>query len=292
MRHGWTLHEMLISMCVLSGVLALAAHMATEQLRFFRGVGDVAGLRGQVGQASAIVASVLWSVSPGAGDIAVAQDSALEIRMVTGTAVVCGSEPGRLTIPAPVAARGNALSAFVETPEAGDRVWTLFDDSLGTSWLALTASASATTGGSCPFFPQVAATWTLPLQEPVTAPVGAPLRFTRPFRLSLYRGSDGRWYLGARDWNGESGQFNTIQPVAGPLSGYSENRSSTGLLFVYRDAAGAVLSSPVETSRIASVTVISRAASGRPVRMRGMGSASSAVLVDSTVVTVALRNSR
>ncbi len=283
---------MLISMCVLSGVIALAAHMATEQLRFFRGVGDAAGVRGQVGQASAIVASVLWSVSPRAGDIVVAQDSALEIRMVTGTAVVCASDPGRLTIPAPVTARGNALSAFVETPEAGDRVWMLFDDSLGTSWLAFRVAGSATAGGSCPTFPQVAATWTLSLQEPVVAPLGAPLRFARPFRLSLYRGSDNRWYLGARDWNGESGQFNTIQPVAGPLSAYSANRTSTGLFLVYRDAAGAELSSPVETSRICSVSVISRAVSLRPVRVRGTGSASPAVFEDSTVVTVALRNSR
>jgi len=278
-------------MSVMSGVIALAAHMATEQLRFFRGVGDVTALRGQVGQASAIVASVLSGVSSTAGDIVIAQDSAIEVRMATGAAVVCASDPGRLTIPAPTTARGNVLSAFVETPEVGDRVWVMFADSLGISWLSLRANSSAVSGGSCPTFPSVAAKWTFTLREPLTVPVGAPIRFTRPLRLSLYRASDSRWYLGAKDWNGGSEQFNTIQPVAGPLTPYSADPFRTGLSLMYRDEHGEELTPPVETTRIASVTIVARAASARPVRVRGLGNATT-TFEDSIVVVLAIRNAR
>ena len=61
-RRGWTLHEMLISLGVMSGVMAIAAHAATSQLRFFKDAGELATLRGQIGHASTIAATMLWSV--------------------------------------------------------------------------------------------------------------------------------------------------------------------------------------------------------------------------------------
>ena len=47
--------------------------------------------------------------------------------------------------------------------------------------------------------------------------IGAPVRFTRPVRYSLYRAADGDWYLGEREWNPTTVRFNTIQPVSGPF---------------------------------------------------------------------------
>lgn len=291
-RPGWTLHEMLVSLGVTSIVVALVAHTATGQLRFFRGIGEVVALRGQVGHASAVAASVLWGVSSVGGDIVVAQDSAVEVHMSIGSAVTCASAPGRVTIPAATAVTGNALSAFVESPDGGDRIIALFEDSLGATWLTLRVVAPPASGDGCPAFPSVSATWMLALQEQVVVPPGAALRFTRPFRLSLYRASDSRWYLGAKSWNGSTQSFNTIQPVAGPLRPYDSDPAKTGFLLTYRDENGAVLPHPVEAARIASVTIVSRGQSTRPVRVGGMASTSTDKYQDSSAVTIALRNSR
>lgn len=283
---------MLISLSVFSGVIAIAAHMASAQLRFFRGLSDIVELRGQVGHASAIVASIVWSASPGAGDIVVAQDTVLEVRMTTGAAVVCASAPGRIVIPAATQHRGNVLAGYTESPEAGDRVAALFSDSLGSTWLGLRASSSPASGGDCATFPAVTATWTLMLAEPIMLPVGTPLRFLRPLRLSLYRASDGRWYLGARDWNGGSDQFNTIQPVAGPLRPPSADAARSGLRFVYRNGSGEALPAPADAGAIASVSVISRAESARLVRVPGVNGSAASLYIDSSVVVVALRNAQ
>lgn len=276
-RRGWTLHEMLISLGVMSGVMAIAAHAATSQLRFFTSAGELAALRGQIGQASAVAATMLWGVSPIGGDILIAQDSAIEVRIPVGTSFACGGIPGRVTMAAGTA-RGMTLGSFTETPDVGDRIAVLFEDSLGTTWLTMNVAARPEVGAGCAYFPGVSETRSAILQEQITVPAGAPMRFSRLVRLSLYRGSDNRWYLGSRDWNGTSQRFNTIQPVAGPLRPYSQDPRLTGLAFVYRDSAGFQLASPVEPKRVASITIVSRATSAR--------------FEDSTAVSVALRNAR
>jgi prepilin-type N-terminal cleavage/methylation domain-containing protein len=291
-RRGWTLHEMIISLTIMGIVVALAAHAASGQLRFFRGIGEVVALRGQLGHASAIVANVLWGASPRGGDIAIAQDSAIEMHTTIGSAVTCAGTPGRLTIPAGAAAPGNALAAFVASPNEGDRVLAFFEDTLGATWLALHVASAPTSGGGCVQFPSVSATWTIELREPLTVPAGTALRFLRPLRLSLYRASDNRWYLGAKDWNGAAQRFNSIQPLAGPLEPYSADASKTGLHFGYRDNYGAVLWDPVSVERIASVTIVARGASARAVRVSGLKSGPAETYSDSTAVTIGLRNAR
>jgi hypothetical protein len=289
-RPGYTLHETLISLCVLGVVLGLVAHAATGQLRFFRGVGEIVAVRGQVGHASAVAARVLWGVSSPGGDIVIAQDSAIQLEMTLGTAVNCDSVLGRVTIP--TSTMGNTLAAFFERPDVGDRVIALFSDSLGSTWLTLHVASPPVAGAGCAAFPNIGSAATVELREHVAVPAGAVLRFTRPLRLSLYRAADDRWYLGAKDWNGEADRFNAVQPVAGPLRPYSSDPSQTGLLFSYRDDGGAILEDPVETARIASVTIVSRAQSTRPVRVSGLKSASKDRHEDLTAVTVALRNAR
>ncbi|MGH7695898.1 MAG: hypothetical protein ACRENH_13005, partial [Gemmatimonadaceae bacterium] len=147
-------------------------------------------------------------------------------------------------------------------------------------------------GPACATLGGTDATWLLTLREPIAIPEGAPLRFTRTARFSLYKASDGRWYLGARDWNGDAERFNSIQPVAGPLQAYSANPSESGLLFVYRDASGTQLPRPADGARIASITVTSRAVSDAPVRVRGLASAANGRYADSSSITVALRNAQ
>ncbi len=277
-RKGWTLHEMIISLVVLGGVLALAAHVASGHLRLFREIGEAAALRRQVGQASAVAVAILSHASAAGGDIALALDSAIEIHSPIGTALTCGADAGRVVIPASDARAGNTLAAFAEPPRPGDGLYAFFDDSVGATWLAFHVAAGISPAAGCAHFPGVASVWTLELREQVVIPAGAPLRFTRPIRLSIYRGGDSKWYLGARDWNGADGRFNIVQPVAGPLRPYHTDPDSTGLLFIYRDAAGATLEAPFDPARIASITITARAAASR--------------FDDSGTLTVALRNAQ
>jgi hypothetical protein len=276
MKHGgWTLHEMLISLTILGCVMGFSAHAARSQLRFFQGTAELSALRTQANHASAIPARALWAVSSTAGDLTIAQDTALEFHMPIGSSFACESAPGRIAI-ASATERGNTLASFSETPGPGDRLAALFADSASGTWLTLHIADAPQGAGVCASFPAFQETTTVILVEPIVVPIGAPLRFTRPVRFSLYRGSDGRWFLGMRDWSAESQRLNAIQPVAGPLRSYSAYPGQTGLRFVYRDASGAELQEPVDPGRVASVTILSRSASAR--------------FEDSSAVTVALRN--
>ena len=150
------------------------------------------------------------------------------------------------------------MTAFVRSPAAGDRLSALFSDSLGATWMHLQVASAPVTEGPCPSNPMIDATWSITTVEPMALPIGTALRFTRPFRLSIYRSSDDKWYLGARDWNGGGQHFNAIQPVAGPLLRHEDGVGS-GLRFMYSDAQGQTPSQPPAVDRIASVTVVARA---------------------------------
>src|SRR6202022_2394268 len=80
-------------------------------------------------------------------------------------------------------------------------------------------------------------TLTAPLGSDVKP--GAAVRFVRRARYSLYRASDGDWYLGYRRCNaiGPPG-CGVVQPVSGPYRGHSRDSRLRGLLFEYFAPAG------------------------------------------------------
>ena len=289
-RAGWTLPEMLISLVITGGIFALAAHHAVSQLRSFDGVAAVASMRGQLDHASEIAARALWAVSPAAGDITIALDSAIEFQAAIGTAVACASTPAQFVIPV-VAARANTLAAFWELPGAGDRALVFFDDSTGSTWLTLHVAATPIRGPACPIFGVLDPGWLVTLREPVTVPVGAVVRFTRLARYSLYRSSDARWYLGARDWNESVARFNAIQPVAGPLRAYSPDAERSGLVFQYHGRDAQELPAAPLSAEVASIHITSRGESERTVRIAGRSTYGRTV-TDSSGAYVALRNAQ
>lgn len=276
MKGGWTLHEMLISLCVMSGVFGLVAYQATTQRRLYSGIQQATVARENRAQAHAIVEQVLWSVAPQAGDVAVAQDSALQFQAEIAASVVCASAPGSVTVVAPSTGRGSVLAGASDTPGAGDQLVALFHDSTGTTWLTFRVAAPPV-DAACARFP-VERGWTLALVEQVALPEGAAVRIKRPLRLSVYKASDARWYLGAKEWNGAASRFNSIQPVSGPYAPHATDPWRSGLAFIYRDRTGAVLPAPIDAARIASVSIVVRA--------------SGPLVADSGAVTVALRNFR
>jgi prepilin-type N-terminal cleavage/methylation domain-containing protein len=271
-RVGWTLPELLVSLAILGAILGIASHFAVSQLRFYRASTDTAERRGILEQIGAIVGAVVSGVAVQAGDIILAQDTALEVLTPIGGAVACSSLPGAVVVPAATADRGNIFGAYIAQPTTGDRAEALVEDSSGLQLIQLHIVGSATGPDGCFSFGN--ATWTLTTAESITIPLGSPLRFTRPIRLSFYKSSDAKWYLGAKDWNGSTAQFNGIQPVTGPLSPFSHDPRKTGLQFSYRDSNGADLMYPFDVREIAALIVLARAGP------------------DSSVSVVALRNPR
>lgn len=283
MRPGWTLHEMIVSLVVAGAIVALAASAAIGQLRFFRGVGEVSGLRVQLTQGATIASNVLRDVGTRA-DIHAALDSAIEVSATIGSAVTCAADTGRIRVTRP-AASGQTLASFMEEPRPGDVVHAFLADS-SAGWIRLTVSA-APVATPCARFPESTG-WMVALAEPFVLSAGAPVRFTRRTRLSHYRASDGRWYLGLRDWNASLGRFNAIQPVAGPFAPYGPSTSS-GVRFDYRDESGAPLDVPLDPGRVALVTMTFRGETVRPARVPGMPTTSAPSYADSTSLSVAIR---
>ena len=114
------------------------------------------------------------------------------------------------------------------------------------------------------------------------APPASVVRVTRPWRYTLYRASDGEWYLGAKEWNPTAAKFNTIQPVAGTLL----PASASGLRFRYLDSLAASLPGvPPDPSRIAAIEVAFRVDSAIPGRY-----VHAATIRGRASVVIALRN--
>ncbi|HXQ76588.1 MAG TPA: hypothetical protein VN797_00185, partial [Gemmatimonadaceae bacterium] len=113
------------------------------------------------------------------------------------------------------------------------------------------------------------------------------VRFVRRGRYSLYRASDGEWYLGYRrcDAAGLAG-CGGIQPLSGPYRPYSSNPLRTGLLFEYFDASGVRLGAGASPLSLARVDITARAESRQqvPVESRVIRPA------DSASLSIAVRN--
>lgn len=286
-RPGFTLAELIVAMLVGAIVLALATSVGTRLQRDLTALRSrVAGID-QVRDGEAILAADLRGLSPTSNDIraGAATDTSLEIRATIASAVVCAASGGDATL---AMARG-AHGAPGERPQPGDTLWYLDDADTVESWhSARIADVRASQG--CPLLASDSASGalfdrgrtivvSLSNSDASALRAGAPVRVLRPERYSLYRAGDGRWYLGLRDWNVASSQFNQIQPVSGP---YRRSSATSGTRLRYFDSLGAMLPpASADTRGIARIEVVlypdSTASDPRPSR-------------DSLVLVVALRN--
>jgi hypothetical protein len=258
---------------------------------------DAAALAGQLRDAAAILPIDLRAVGVAAGDIREARDSAIEMRAVIASAVVCDTMANALIL-SPAAGGPGSFSAFSSTILAGDTAWLYVADDTLDSWrpYQVATSANAPPGACGVLGPQLTAADRLLTRTAIslkTAPsaallVGIPLRVTRPLRYSLYQASDGGWYLGERDWNAVTLRFNAVQPVSGPFL----SAAAGGLTLHYFDSTGVALASPVADSRaIASVRIELRGQTRNLARVLATGVASGRG-ADSATIDLLLRNRR
>ncbi len=270
-----------------------------RQQRFYRGASELLYVREGVRDAMEVVSAGLRGTSV-ADTVRLAADSAIEFYASIGASVLCQIVANDVGLPA-AHSSGNSLSAFLTEPDTGDLA--LFHvDSAGANerWERhrISGFVPQSLASSCPpasrlsqqSEPDIGAkgfvvTLTTPLGGDVKP--GAVVRFIRRARYSLYRASDGDWYLGYRRCNAiGTSACGAVQPVSGPYRAYNRDPRATGLLFEYFDAAGQALDVATAPLALARVDVTAR---GESEHQLPGGSPFARRIADSATVSVAIR---
>lgn len=294
-RSGFTLIELLVIGLLAAIVLGSVTATLVRQQRFYRGVADIIETRSQIRQATGIIPLDLRGISTAGGDLISISDTAMLFRATIGSSVVCALvAPNTIIVPPPVLASGNTLTAWVVPPVPGDTAF-IYDNAATSaatddSWKAykLTTGVDPVIGG-CPATTGLTtaadattASYAFSTDDAVagTVLVGAPVRFVRTSRLSLYRASDDNSYLGyCAPACGADGP----QAIAGPFLPYS-GLGNAGVSFTYAAETGAVTAVP---SEVAQISILVRGQTKTPANTPGL---TQEIVGDSLRLTVAIRN--
>jgi hypothetical protein len=184
-----------------------------------------------------ILASELRDVSATGGDLyAIAPDSVV-IRSTVGFAVACAVDAGTsqlsLTEVSGHFSLANADSMLVFVENGLDDA----DD----AWRALHVTGLSTSGPGCAWgdAAEMVATVNGSLNGIWT---GSPVRLYQPYTYGLYQESDGRHWLGRKQYAAAA----SYVPVAGPLA----PAGSAGLVLDYYDAAGVPTTNRLDVARV------------------------------------------
>ncbi len=298
-RRGVALVELLVAfpLIALLGTVAVVVLLATLRLAR-QDDGQVGALR-ELHAASLTLRTELQRLRP--DELMAWRDTLLEFDTLVGLASVCAVDgsTGTVTVvaPDPTALPHTLLNPAAATwhdpPQPGD---------LLTHWTAPSAEASpaappvpvtgrirsVAAGTGCATAPLSTNTRSLRLEftpaaaHPLVPRLGSPVRLTRRIRYSLYRGTDGLWYLGRRALS-PSG-WDIVQPVAGPLATPAEG----GMRVTVRDRRDQIVlapPTPVRDAATPAVVQITLRAPRRTATTTGTGTT-----VDSVRLTVAFRS--
>lgn len=294
-RRGASLVEVVITVVVAAIVLSLVSSISVHQQRLLAEVVDGIAVSGRLREISTILPIDLRAAAVSARDVREATDTSIEFRATIASAVVCDTASNLLVL-APASAGASTYAAFATMIDPDDTAWVFTPGDSADEWRPSSIASVTTinTGGSqCPARgPQLGdsvrslARVAIGLASSPTSPsalLGAPVRVTRSLRYSLYRASDGRWYVGVRDWNTSALRFNTIQPVSGPFL----SAAAHGMILTYLDSSGARLPTPVtDTRAIAAISASFRSESKTVSTVLGSASSTGQRVDTSTVVTL------
>lgn len=295
-RPGTTLPELLVALTIW-GVLATAFLRTVQQsLRFLNDQTVLAEQRAQLEAAGHVSASLLADASPVDGDLIAVQDTAAVFRATIGTTVACRTTGATVEIPPLTLASGIPLSSFTDQPKTGDLVARFDEGPLASAiddhWALHSIVAIHSLSGACittPFADPLADAartgWALDLTPaPPPTLTATPLRLLRPLRLALYHSSPD-WMLGYTEWNGTSGSWNLIQPVAGALTGGAAQ--PLGVDWTWHDSVAATTA---VGGQVAVLHATFRAPTRGPIRQQGR--TTRGLRLDSLGLQLAFRNRR
>lgn len=299
-RPGVTLIEVVVAMVVAGVILSVVSAVSVRQQRLLAEVADGVAVSGRLREISSILPIDLRGTAVAAGDIRDATDTSIELRATIASAVVCDTSSNVLLLAPAIA--GVTTYASVATPiDSGDTAWVFTPGDSIDEWrsaaVAVVSTVTASSGqcsergphlgDSARALPRIALRLD-PAPASARALLGLPVRVTRRLRVSLYRSSDGAWYVGEHDWNATTLRFNTIQPVSGPFL----SAAAGGMTLTYLDRDGARLPTPVaDTRAIAAIRATFRGESKMVSTVLGSASSTGKRLDTSSVVTL-LQNRR
>ena len=299
-RSGFTLIELAVVLALLGVIGGAMGMLLVRQQRFYRGASELLYAREGVRDAMEVLAGDLRGIA--AGDtVRLMTDSAIEVFVPISASVVCQVVDG-LEVGLPAAfSSGNTLTSFLVQPDTGDLALFYREaDDYGSHWERhrIRAFAARSLASTCPMSSGLVRDedaaggrqgYQVGLESRLGGAVrpGAPVRFIRRGRYSLYRASDGDWYLGYRRCNAIGGSVcGAVQPLSGPYRGYNGDRGATGLLFEYFDASGARLDATSSALDLARIDITARAESRQHL---AIGSRSFTP-GDSATMSIAVRN--
>jgi hypothetical protein len=298
-RSGLSLAELVAVVAIAAVVGSAIIATVTRQQRFYRGAAELHYLRENVRDAMEVLSTDIRGMSV-ADTVRLHADSAIEFFATIGSSVVCQTVGNEVGLPTGHSS-ANSLTAFEALPDSGDLA--VFYTHLGNGaedWEPhrIAGFASRSLALSCPGSSGLSrqseldsegtgfvVTLVSPLRDGVRA--GTPVRFVRRGRYSLYRASDGDWYLGYRRCNAVGASTcGVIQPVSGSYRAYSSDPRASGLLFEYFDATGQRLGALASPLALARVDITARSESTE----QAVLGARPSTISDSATVSVAIRN--
>lgn len=303
-RSAFTVIELLVSIAVAGVIIAATTLTLVRQQRFYSRVREVLDVRSSLHDAAGVLASDIRGAAVATYGVPLMSDSAIELYTTIGTSIVCAPASQVFGLPPSVLANGNTLTSLLATPDTGDlvEVFTMPSgnpDSARWESRRVSSFASRSIATSCPStsgFTSAAdaASGAKGYQlvvagSPVSAARrGAPVRFIRRARYSIYRSSDNLWYLGYRRCAvGPPYTCASIQPVSGPYRAYGGSSGASGVSFRYYDTSGTELPSSSTGIELARVDIAVRGQSSSDIGLIGDARQP---FRDSVVITVSPRN--
>ena len=240
-RRAATLLEIVAVLGITAVTTAAIGQTLTRQQRLYRLAGEQIDTRRSVRDALGVLAFELRGASPG-DTVRLMADSAIEFFSTIGTSVACTTLGAADLGLAPPALSGIGATSWLTQPDTGDFAliyraashaagnWERYRiKSIGTR---VTSVACPTMSGVASGFDASSSGYVLTLATtPVPIRAGSPVKFLRRGRYSLYKSSDGKWYLGYRRCNAlGASACGIIQPLSGYYRSYSSDTTRTGLL--------------------------------------------------------------
>jgi prepilin-type N-terminal cleavage/methylation domain-containing protein len=301
-RRGFTLIELIVATAIAGIAATVMIVTLTRQQKFFASADAIMETRGELRDAADVLAGDLRGAAVARFGVPVMTDSAVEVFAVIASSIACGKPAGvSIGLPPQKLVAGHTLTSILAQPDTGDLALVYAmprasPDSAGWKTHRIASFTSRSLSTSCP--PSTGFTTTgdeagsangynVTLAEAPDTSVnkGAPIVFVRRVRYSLYRSSDGLWYLGCRRCAATGTGCAAIQPVSGPYRAYSSSPGSSGLSFRYFDESGAPVTASSPSP--ARIDIVIRGQSSRAASFGGDARTS---FRDSVVVTVSPRN--
>ena len=277
-RSGLTLIELMVVVTLIAVIGTMLTTLLMRQQRFHRAVSSVTDARARMRDIATILPTDIRSISSAGADILAMDVNSMQFRAFIGSAILCRYGAAQvIELPPQNLASGNVLTAWITPPVPGDIAF-MYDDgpAAGNSddtWgmYSITDTTSAADATWCPAaapaFTQAADNakrrYRLTLNVaplPHRVKIGAPIRFAREVRYSVYQGTDNQWYVGYERCTPDAnpalpGVCANREVLAGPVLPATNDTLTSGLFFVYYDQLGNRITNVAQANQVARISV-------------------------------------